>query len=365
MRSFRERSPVIVGVVSLMLLATAVGLAFSVNRFSFIKGVYIVHADLEDAAGVRSGNEVRLAGVKIGQVTGVRLTPRAARIKMEIAGDISLPRETKLEVKLKTLLGQKFIDLQMPRSLIAAQGEGEPPDPQGGGFLQDNDVIPLEHTSIPFDIYQAATEGTAVLEEVDKKALRKLLGVLAGTFGRSGDELRRAIAGIDDVGAVLGPRGTEIARLLRNLDDVSATLAASSTDLDVLLARSAEVLTVLAEERATTSSLLAAANDLGSDLGTLIALARGDLTLGFRDLNSLLAGAEAELDHLEAALAELAVAQELFAAPGGIGRFVEGSVCAVTSEDTCVPHGSPETPGLPVHGIQPSPSPAPAKGLMR
>ena len=46
---------------------------------------------------------MRVAGVRVGQVTQVELTPDAARIKMEIQDYIELPENTRLEVKLKTL----------------------------------------------------------------------------------------------------------------------------------------------------------------------------------------------------------------------------------------------------------------------
>ncbi len=71
MRSFRERSPWLVGIVSLILLSIGVTLAFSVNRFQVLRGVYSISADLQDAAGLQPGNEVRVAGVKVGRVTGI------------------------------------------------------------------------------------------------------------------------------------------------------------------------------------------------------------------------------------------------------------------------------------------------------
>lgn len=352
MKSFRERSPLLVGAISIVLLVAGVSMAFSINRFPALKGVYTVYADLEDAAGVRSGNEVRVAGVKVGQVTGLRLTPDAARVKMEIADDIALPDDIRVEVKLKTLLGQKFIDLQMPRSVLAARGDGGP-IAGDAGLLSSGDVIPIEQTKIPFDIYQAASEGTAVLAEIDKVALRELLDVLAGTIGRSAGELERALVGLDKAGDVLAPKSVKVSRLLKHLEDLSGTLGEGSEDLDGILARSAEVLTTLAEERSTISSLLLATNDLGQSLGTLIQVARGDIDVAFADLNSLLGATEKELGALDRALAEFGIAQKLFGAPGRFGRFIEGTVCAATSEDTCVPDGSPQDPGLPVHGTQP------------
>jgi phospholipid/cholesterol/gamma-HCH transport system substrate-binding protein len=356
MKSFRERSPVLVGIISIVLLSIGVGFAFSLNKFEGLRGVYSISADLRDAAGVHPGNEVRVAGVRVGQVTQVELTPEAARIKMEIQDYIELPQNTRLEVKLKTLLGQKFVDLQMPRSVLAARS-GDPSTPLAGsgGMLEPGDVIPMSHTKIPFDIYQAANQGTEVLAEIDKDALRDLLDVLAGTFERSGPELRRALVGLSDLGDVLGPKSAQIGRLLRNLNKVSGTLALSGTDLEGILDNSAEVLGVLADRRETISTLLAATNDLGRNLGTLVQVARGSIELGVTDLNSLLIAAESELATLERALEELPVSQKLFAQAGQFGRFIEGNACAVTSEDTCVPDGTPEDPGLPVHGTQPSP----------
>jgi phospholipid/cholesterol/gamma-HCH transport system substrate-binding protein len=358
MKSFRERSPVIVGIVSILLLGIGVGFAFSLNKFEGLRGVYSISADLKDAAGVQPGNEVRVAGVRVGQVTAVALTPDSARIKMEIQDHIELPEDTRLEVKLKTLLGQKFIDLQLPRSVLAARAAGsDAPLAQGGGLLEPGDVIPMSHTRIPFDIYQAANQGTDVLARLDKDALKDLLNVLAGTVEKSEQELRRALVSVSDLGEVLGPKSAEIGRLLRNLNKVSGTLALSGEDLAGILDNSAEVLGVLAERRETISTLLAATNDLGKNLGTLVQVARGSIEAGVTDLNSLLIAAESELETLEIALQELPVSQKLFAQSGQFGRFIEGNTCAVTSEDTCVADGSPEDPGLPVHGTQPGARP--------
>ncbi len=121
MKTFRERRPWLVGLISIALITIGMVLAFSVNRFEGLRGVYSISADLQDAAGLVPGNEVRVAGVKVGNVKAIELTADAARIRMEIEEDVQIPVETRLVVKLKTLLGQKFIDLQMPASFIAAR----------------------------------------------------------------------------------------------------------------------------------------------------------------------------------------------------------------------------------------------------
>ena len=353
MRSVRELPPAVVGVISLVIICLGLGGAFSINHFQGLRGVYEVSADLRDAAGLQSGNEVRVAGVKVGRVVGISLTDEAARIRMEIDSSVKIPVETELEVKLKTLLGQKFIDLKYPRGYVAASSEGGNPAGATSGYLAAGDVIPMSQTKIPFEMYQASNEGTAVLEAIDKKALRRMIDVLARTVTGSKEELGDALVALDRATKVLTPKSKDISSLLRHSRDVTLTLAEEDADLEGILSRSANVLDTLAQRRQTLSSLLAATNDLTLDLGLLIRSARGDVNLGLADLNTILLSVEGETESLEAALAEFGTAQEMFGRPLTFGRFIEGHVCAVTTEDTCVPEGSPEDPRLPVRNTQP------------
>lgn len=355
-RSFRERRAWLVGITCMVLIAAGVAGAFSINRFQSLRGVYSLSADVADAAGLQAGNEVRVAGVKVGNVKRVELTPDAARIDMEIQDDVRIPVESALEVKLKTLLGQKFVDLQMPRAYVEAAAAGEDPADVTDGFFEPGAVIPLDQTSVPFEVYQAANQGTAVLEKIDKKALRELIVVLDETVGASKEELGRALAAVGDAGDVLARNSAPLKRLLRESSELTGTLSASGADIDGILLRSADVLEVLAARRATISSLLVATDDLSRNLGVLIRASKGSIEVGVADLNAVLALAADEIETIERSLAELGTAQEMFGQPLRFGRFVEGHVCSITSADTCVPSGSPEEPGLPVHGTEPGPT---------
>ena len=358
MKSFRERSAKIVGILSIVGIAAGMALAFSIPKLETFRGVYTVYVDLKDAAGVQSGNEVRVAGVRVGRVTGVELRPAAARIQLEVESDVQLPVETRAEVKLKTLLGQKFIDLQLPRTFLLAGSGGSNPITATSGFLSDGDVIPKSQTRLPYEIYQAATAGTETLEKIDKQALRELIDVLGGATGKTKQEIGRALIAIEDASDVLDDKGPRISELLRNLEDVTAVLARKDEDIETLLARGVDVLGVLAEERQEISALLAATDDLAGKLGLLIRTVRTPIEVGTTDLTAILALVEEEIDTLGVAIEELPTAQEMFARPTKFGRFVEGHVCAVTSQETCDPGGEPSDPGLPAHGQQPSPSPS-------
>lgn len=360
MKSFTERRAWVVGAISIVLLALGVTIAFSVNRFEALRGVYKLSADLRDAAGLQPGNEVRLAGVKVGTVKQITLTPRAARVEMEVQDDLQIPVETRLEVKLKTLLGQKFIELQFPRSYLASVDGRDDLTGVTAGYFDEGDVIPLSQTKIPFEIYQAANEGTAVLADIDKRAVRRMLDVLTGVVGDSKEELRAAFSGINRAGRVLSTKNEDIGELLANLEDVSATLSGGRGDIGNILQRSSRVLETLAERRKTIGTLLAATDDLSKNLAVLLETAGQPIEEGTEDLSTLVLMLNQELDTIAAILDELPRAQEMFARPLAFGRFVETHVCAVTTEDTCVPYGTPTNPGFPAHGTQPESASSPA-----
>ena len=91
----------------------------------------------------RANNEVRVAGLKVGKVKSVELaepdgrgvTDRV-RVVMEVSNGVDLGNLTEGEIKLKTILGSKFVEL-VPKGTEPLEG-----------------VIPLERTRIPFELYE-------------------------------------------------------------------------------------------------------------------------------------------------------------------------------------------------------------------
>ena len=67
MKAFRERNPYVIGIGSVLVIGFFVGLAFMVGILHLLERTYTVKAVFSDAAGVRSGVNVRVAGIKAGR----------------------------------------------------------------------------------------------------------------------------------------------------------------------------------------------------------------------------------------------------------------------------------------------------------
>lgn len=99
------------------VLAVAVGFAVYAAQGTGLRLTqapgYTLTGSFRSAEGVRLGTEVRLAGVKVGQVTRMELEPASftARVEVRIEDRIRLPADTTLAVASEGLLGGTFLEL--------------------------------------------------------------------------------------------------------------------------------------------------------------------------------------------------------------------------------------------------------------
>src|SRR3546814_7660581 len=94
------------------MLAVQVGqLGGAAGSFS---DTYAVVARFDDATGVTQGDEIRLAGVRIGKVNAVSVDRGEAVVEMRIDERYSVPAESRFELAWKNLLGQRFVQIVPP-----------------------------------------------------------------------------------------------------------------------------------------------------------------------------------------------------------------------------------------------------------
>ena len=75
---------------------------------------YTVTADFSNIGGLKVGDEVQVSGVKVGQVAGIILDPKAylARVTLDISNDVKLPTDTAALISSSSLLGGRYLSLE-------------------------------------------------------------------------------------------------------------------------------------------------------------------------------------------------------------------------------------------------------------
>ncbi|MGH9300878.1 MAG: MlaD family protein, partial [Acidimicrobiales bacterium] len=108
MKAFTERNPYIIGgvAIAVILAFTAAGLFLTKSLFT---GSYPMSAVFADSAGLRSGDQVMVAGVASGTVTSIKLENGKVRVGLNVNSGIKLPVDSTAAVHVETLLGTKDV----------------------------------------------------------------------------------------------------------------------------------------------------------------------------------------------------------------------------------------------------------------
>lgn len=319
-KNFRERSPALVGIISIIAIAGATTFAFFIDRIPALKQAYEVQAQFADAAGLQVENQVRVAGIKVGTVSDIELQDDHVLVTLEIQNGIEIPQDAFANIKLATLLGTKFVDLE-------AKG-GEP-------FLEDGDVIPVEKTTVPYEIYQAANQGTGVLEELDGDALNAALVELTKLTAAAEDEVGIALEGLNELGTGLNEKDEELRSLLTGSRELTALLADEGDHLIRLIDASNDVLGSLARKREEIQSLLSVTKQMAGTVTEVLRENRGNLDSILIDLHNALVVLERNVEHLDVAFQYAGDSSRYFARIFTQGRWGDIYSCALVLSQSC------------------------------
>jgi phospholipid/cholesterol/gamma-HCH transport system substrate-binding protein len=315
MKPFRERNPIVVGVAGFAVLAALMFAAFNVDSLPLIGGGTAYRAAFRDASGLAPGNEVRVAGVKVGKVTAVELARTGAstyvRVGFEVDdGAVRLGRDTEATIRIKTVLGQKFLALA----------------PAGPGRLPDGAQIPLAHTASPFDVVQAVSGLAGTLDQIDVKQLAAAFTVLSQTFADTPASVQASLTGLSRLSQTVASRDAELRDLLSHARGVTTVLANRDDDFRTLVADANLLLDEVSRRRDVIHNLLITTNDLANQLSGLVADNRTRLEPALRQLRDVVATLQRDRTNLERTLQAMAPFVNAFANVVGNGRWFDSYV---------------------------------------
>ncbi len=319
-KNFRERSPILIGILSIVGITIGMGLAFSIDKLPFVKQAYEIEAEFANAAGLKPENQVRVAGIKVGTVEGIELVGDRVLVTMEIENGTEIPDDTFAEIKLATILGTKFVE-------IDARG--------GAPYLADGDKIPLSRTAVPYEIYQASNEGTAVLEGLDGDALNASLRELANLVNITQEELGDALEGMNELGESLNAKDDELRSLLAQSKELTGFLAEQGDELVRLIDSSNVVLKTLVEQREEIQSLLDSTQVMTDQLTSVLRTNRPELDAVLARLDRALGVLATNAEHLDVAFEYAGPSSRYFGKVFSNGRWGDIYDCAIILTETC------------------------------
>jgi phospholipid/cholesterol/gamma-HCH transport system substrate-binding protein len=331
-RPMSERNPIWVALAGLAILAGIAALTFYSGDLPFIGGGTTYTAYFAEAGGLQAGNEVRIAGVVVGHVTGVSLDGDKVAVTFQEKG-AWLGNATTAAIKIKTLLGDKYLAL----------------DPEGTAPLNPAQPIPLSRTTSPYDVQTAFSDIGQQLGQINTTQLAQSLQVLSDAFASTPPYVRSALSGLAALSSSVASRQAQVASVLAGTRTVTGVLASEDSRFQALLSDGNLLLAELKQRQAAISSLLVATQALGTQLSGLVTDNQAKLGPALQALNQVTSVLEQNQANLAEAAALAGPYYRLLGNAVGNGRWLDVYVCGLISGaylqgDTTAPSSGCEPP---------------------
>ena len=307
MKPFRERNPVIVGAVSIVVMVMLLVAALRADDLPIIGGGDTYHAMFTEAGGLKVNDEVRIAGVRVGKVDEIELDDGQVKVSFKVDDAADFGTDTRAAIKVKTILGAMFLALE----------------PAGSGQLEEGGTIPAKRTSSPFDVVEAFEGLASTSEQIDTDQLAESLTTLADLTRNTPEEFRGALSGLSRLSANVAEKDEQLNTLLVNLERVSTVLDERDQDIIKLMEDSDVLFRALVARRDAVHELLVSTTTLSKELSALIDQSREDLAPALAHLENVVAVLNKNEDNLDSSLRLMAPFYRVFANTLGNGPWFD------------------------------------------
>ena len=229
-RPIEEYNKIWLATASLAVITVTVAAIVLIGRLSLGQTDY--RAEFAQAAQIRPGDQVTIAGIAVGAVRDLKLAADHVIATFAIRNDIHLGADTRAAIKLTTLLGSRYVALE----------------PAGTGSLEQH-TIRIANTSVPYDLQEALADATTTFEQVDADRIADSLTTLSLSLDGVPEALPQALNNMRSLAAVISARRDQIGSLLRSVDTITATIRDQKANLGALVLQGRDLLAEIVSRR--------------------------------------------------------------------------------------------------------------------
>lgn len=218
-------------------------------------------AVFSDATGVVKGDDVRIAGVKVGSVKDIEVVDRTrALVTFTVSTSSVVTRSSTAEIRYRNLVGQRYVSL--------TEGVGDL------SRLPEGATIPISRTQPALDLTVLFNGFKPLFAALTPSDINKLSAEVIQVFQGEGGTLNDLLSSTASLTNTLADRDRVIGELITNLNDVLATISRRDRQLSDLIIQFRDLMSGLRQDKDAI---------LGSlDSVSLLAEQTSDLTVGIR-----------------------------------------------------------------------------------
>ncbi|MEQ0563066.1 MCE family protein [Amycolatopsis sp. NEAU-NG30] len=272
-------------VVVTVLFTTILGISIA-NINTTSTNAY--KARFTDATLLLPNDDVRIAGVRVGQVKDVRIVDkRQAEVEFEVDAGRTLPAGVTAQIKFRNLVGQRYVSL----------GEG---DDTSGKTLAPGGTIPLERTTPALDLTELFNGFKPLFTALNPDDVNKLSYEVIQVLQGEGGTIESLLSHTASLATTIADKDKVIGEVIDNLNSVLDTVNAHTPQLSDLIVKLQQLVSGLAADRKPIGDAIESLGNLAQTTSGLLGEVREPLKNDIGALGNLtqqLNKNEPELEH--------------------------------------------------------------------
>ena len=250
-----------------------------------------------DATGVNKGDDIRVAGVKVGTVKDVAITDRTrALITFSVDDSTSVTEATHATIKYRNLVGQRYISLTQEVGSSSKLSEGA--------------TIPIARTAPALDLTVLFNGFKPLFQALSPADINQLSYEIVQVFQGEGGTLESLLAHTASVTSTLADRDQVISDLVDNLSEVLDHVADRDEQLNQLITTFRQFVGGLNSDREAILGSLDQISQLSVQTASLVKGIRSPLVDDIANLRKLTANIQRNRGELDRALQVLPIKLE-------------------------------------------------------
>jgi phospholipid/cholesterol/gamma-HCH transport system substrate-binding protein len=273
----RSSAPALIklAIFALVTVAATSVLAISIANVN-LSSTDSYTARFTDATLLLPGDDVRIAGVRVGQVEEVGIVDRKqAQVRFSVSSGRKLPAGVTAQIKFRNIVGQRYIALGQ-----GAAGNPNAVLPAGGN-------IPIERTRPALDLTELFNGFKPLFQALDPDEVNKLSYELIQVLQGEGGTVENLLAHTATLTSALADKDKVIGELIGNLNGVLDTVNARGPQLSELIVTLQRLVSGLAADREPIGDAVQALGGLANTTSGLLEEARGPLKQDIANLGGL------------------------------------------------------------------------------
>lgn len=278
------------------------------------------HVRFTDVTGLLPGNEVRIAGVKVGSVKGISLKGDQADVRISMEGGHRLTEGNTIQLRYRNLVGERYLAVQ------EGTGSSTP--------LKEGSTIPVERTQPALDLTVLFNGFRPLFQALDPKTVNDVSFEIIKTLQGEGGTIDALLARTASLTNSLADKDAVIGRVVDNLTTVLATVDERDTELSDLIVQLKRLAQGFAADRKDIGASIAGIGELTDATAGLLEGIRPSLRADIKSLGDLAATLDDNKATVDGVLQRLPEKLNRIVATASYGGWFNFYLCGVNVNGT-------------------------------